>query len=79
MIIETFEHIMPESIERDTVEKWINEVARLNMTKAGDKMIRWCWMEAAEKPQTLISLGEHASTESIKKVWQTEEMLATRN
>jgi hypothetical protein len=53
--------------------------ARPNMTKTGYKMIRWCWAESTEKPVTLISFGEHTSTESIKKAWQTEEMLTARN
>jgi hypothetical protein len=42
------------------------------MNKAGYKMIRRSWVDAAERPLTLFPLGEHASTGSITQVWQTE-------
>ena len=71
MIIESFEHIFPESTDRSAVESWVSGVAKPNMAKAGYELIRWCWVDVAEQPPTLISIGEHETTEGLKQVWQT--------
>ena len=79
MIIEIFEHIFPESTDRSAVESWVNGEAKPNMAEAAYGLIRWCWVDAAEQPSTLISIGEHESPERLKHVWQTKDMVAARD
>ena len=79
MIIEIFEHIFPELTDRSAVERWVNGEAKPNMSEAGYELIRWGWVDAADQPPTLISIGEHETAESLKQVWQTKDMLAARD
>jgi len=79
MIIESFEHVMPATIDKARVEAWIRSVAIPNMAKAGYTLVRWCWVETTDRAPILISLGEHESVERLKEVWQKEEMLAARD
>ena len=79
MIIESFEHIMPTSTDKTIAETWINKVVKPAMKMAGYKLIRWCWSDATDGSLILFSFGEHENQESLKQVWQRQEMLAARD
>ena len=78
MIIESFEHWMPESTDKVTTESWIRTIANPAMEKAGYTMVRWCWVDKPDGSPILLSFGEHESQESLKQVWGRKEMQAAR-